>query len=209
MCIIAIPKLPMDWEIWEKYLRNMSKHNPDGNGIIYENNNGSIFWAKGVDINWIRWRIESLSKSINRIYIHCRAASHGVVSKRMTHPFLVSPDRDMYLQEGQLHENEALIMQNGVFSTLPENKSKSDTAIMCETIRRYTPVIESAESLINLLMPISPASKLIVASTKDGIWRTTNFIKDEHGFFSNTTHIKPKQRLTRVVFDLASSKLSN
>jgi len=209
MCIIAIPTFPMDWEVWDKYLRNMAKHNPDGNGIIYELNDGSIRWNKGVRIADIRDILVYNSERMTRAYIHCRAASHGVIGKRMTHPFLVSPNRDIYQQEGTLLKGEALIMQNGVFSTLPEHKSKSDTAVMCETIKNYTPHVRNAESLINLLMPISPTSKLVVASTKDGIWRTTNFIKEDRGFFSNTTHIKPKQRLTRVVFDLASSKLSN
>ena len=99
----------------------------------------------------------------------------------------------MFLMEGRLQHGEALIMQNGLFSTLPEHKKKSDTAIMCETLTNYTDGNFNAEKVINLLMIVSPLSKFVVAST-ESIWRTMNFVKDEYGLFSNTTHLKPKPK---------------
>lgn len=194
MCIIAIPKLPIkDFDVWGGFLKNMVKNNPDGNGVIYEWKNSEIWWNKNVSINDIKDIM--LTKSLNRLYIHCRAASHGIINKKMMHPFLISPDRDIYLDHGALKKGEALLMQNGIFSTLPTHKVKSDTAIMCETIKAYNPYIRSGEKLVYFLMNISPASKFVAASPIDGIWRTTNFVQSEYGLFSNNTHIKPKVRI--------------
>ena len=202
MCIIAIPNLPItDFDVWGGLLKNMVKNNPDGNGVIYELKNGELWWNKNMSINDIKDVM--VMRNLSRLYIHCRAASHGVINRKMMHPFLISHDRDISTQSGQLQKGEALLMQNGIFSTLPTHKIKSDTAVMCESIKAYTPYIKSAEKLVTFLMNISPASKFVAASPIDGIWRTTNFIKSEHGIFSNNTHIKPKERYVgRVLNDI-------
>lgn len=195
MCIIAIPKLPIiNKKRWDDHLSNMIENNPDGNGVIYELNNGEIYWDKDISREGIH-RI-TVMPNLYSLYVHCRVASHGAVNCDMVHPFLISPVRDMYLSSGRLRKGEALVMQNGIFSTLLDDNIKSDTAIMCEAIKKYSGSVDSAEKLISLLMTIAPNSKFIVASTEDKVWRTTNFNKYEYGHFSNTTHIRPKAKIT-------------
>lgn len=191
MCIIAIPNMPiLDRTRWSKKLDLMIKDNPDGNGVICELDTGDITWYKGI----AKSDILNISKMLNpkRMYLHCRAASHGTIIKEMTHPFLISPNRNMYLSNGQLLQGEALVMQDGVFPTLQTDDVKSDTALMCETIKKYGKV-ESAKSLITLLMTIAPMSKFVVA-TLGGVWRTINFTKYADGYYSNNTHIAPKAK---------------
>lgn len=121
----------------EKNIGEMWKANPDGAGIMWREENGTVSFAKGF------MKLKEFEKFIadNRdrlehaeCALHFRITTHGGTSKGNCHPFVVDSAADPHLLTGNA---KRILMHNGVLPLVPRRKDISDSAELALRIGRY------------------------------------------------------------------------
>jgi hypothetical protein len=109
MCVIIVAqkRLPSEAE-----LRRVWYRNDDGAGVAWVER-GKVKWVKGL------MRLDDVIELLPQIKLpsvwHFRSATHGGVSKELTHPFLISPKAPFSNPlKGVLKAGESLLFHNGV-----------------------------------------------------------------------------------------------
>jgi predicted glutamine amidotransferase len=144
--------------------------NKDGVGLIWINGK-NVFWKKGfMNLEDLKSFLKGLN--FDEIFVHFRMATSGERSVEMTHPFLISEKRDN-LTEGELLENEVLLMENGVtneiFSVADfleiERDNKSDTFLISEVFKKLG--IFDVEEIKRKLKKIDNSSKFVLVAKQN------------------------------------------
>lgn len=151
MCIIIYTESGA--KIPETVLRDQWDANSDGAGIMYSDGK-NIYHTKGLmSYNDFMVAYHSALKITNKIAIHFRKKSHGVVSEDNTHPFLVNKNIGL--------------MHNGTISRCsPEKKDhRSDTAIFADKLSSLLEELNDSalfsEKFLDFIQPFVGLSRIL------------------------------------------------
>jgi len=207
--------------------RQYDNNNNDGIGIVYFDKSINKWKWKKFEKDKYNEFIEYYrnlknDKNITKIAIHLRNATSGETNLINTHPFLISKNRDISLNEGILNDNEILIMENGVSSEIfkiynfmfNENIDKnkySDTYTIALTFRKMNLFdIRKIAEKINVL---DDTSRFLLISNKKvvflGEWHNynDNVLISNYGYYGyygyyrvdNTKRLNISERIERKI----------
>jgi predicted glutamine amidotransferase len=113
MCQIVVIK--NSEKLSREFLSEQHILNSDGVGFCYFKN-GKWYWKKFLDFE--SFYNFYTNCNYQRAIIHFRLGTFGSKSLSNVHPFLISTEREIDLNEGILNDNEILLMQNGITNTI-------------------------------------------------------------------------------------------
>lgn len=199
MCIAIL--LPSGKAIDKDTLITCNIANPDGFGFAYFNEDNKICIKKEVDEKKILKRIDKFIE-IREIYIdkpflvHFRIATHGKISKRCTHPFVVN-DETIFCHNGILRYDYGVDRMSLDSDTMMFNKNILQR-LEKNCLRK---MIEGKNNVLFNLMEgyIGSGNKMILLN-KDGNFKIINEkagVWDNGIWYSNTSY-KPKPKVTVI-----------
>lgn len=185
MCILATALKGAEFST--EVLQAMFYANDDGAGWAYAKD-GKIYYSKGyTNVNKFVKAVQKLPKDVERM-VHCRIATHGGVTKPLTHPFPITRDyAKMEMLSGVLSSGY-ILGHNGILSNfIPTDKSHSDTEELVRCLANVKTDIMSEEyrDIIDILIK---GSRVAILNTNGEIKRYgTGWTYDNGIYFSNTT----------------------
>jgi hypothetical protein len=144
MCLIIARKMNTE-AIPENYIRNASRNNPDGFGIVAKHGE-SVITLKDVEMKSTLDAIRDLEKANAEFVAHFRYRTHGEIDEENTHPFKLA--------------GENYLAHNGQINIATPQKGKSDTWHFAESIIRSKVAMRPA----NLLRFFEKRAKLLAGS---------------------------------------------
>lgn len=193
MCILAVATAGAMFP--RETLEDMFLANPDGAGWAYAKD-GKIYFSKGyTSANKFIKAVLKLPEDAERM-VHCRIATHGGVSKELTHPFPVSESyAKMEMLSGVLSSGY-ILAHNGILSNFTPDKSHSDTEELVRCLANLKCDIMGAEmrDIINALVH---GSRVAILNTDgkinrygtgwtqiDGIWYSNTYFRGRSAYRS-------------------------
>ena len=183
MCILAIASAGVAFP--RDTLNDMFRANPDGAGWAYAKD-GKIYYAKGyTSANKFIKAIQKLPTDVERM-IHCRIATHGGISKGLTHPFpLTGSYGEMERLSGTLSRGYVLA-HNGVLSNFTTIANHSDTEELVKALYN-TKCDIMREDMRPLINAVVSGSRVAILNTDGKINRYgTGWTQCEGLWVSNT-----------------------
>ena len=183
MCVLAIANAGA--EFTRDTLSAMFYANDDGAGWAYAKD-GKIYFSKGyTNVNKFIKAVLKLPVDCERM-VHCRIATHGGISKPLTHPFPVSRDyRKMEMLNGVLSSGY-ILAHNGILSNFSPAQNHSDTEelVRCLANVKCDLMGEDMREIINTLIA---GSRVAILNTDGKINRYgTGWTQIDGIWFSNT-----------------------
>lgn len=128
MCIIAVKPAGVEWPTWNT-LRQCWERNPDGAGLMYNDEFGNVVIEKGF-MEWSDFRhkikqIKRLCTSQTCVVMHFRIKTHGEVSRECCHPFPLEGSLEL-LRRTEIRARMG-VAHNGVITGRDTSAKKSDT----------------------------------------------------------------------------------
>lgn len=124
MCILAVAEAGAVFS--RDILEDMFFANSDGAGWAYAKN-GKIYFSKGyTSVNKFIKAVQKMPSSVARM-VHCRIATHGGVSKPLTHPFPISRSYAKMEALSGTMSSGYILAHNGILSNFTPDASHSDT----------------------------------------------------------------------------------
>lgn len=158
MCIIAIK--PAGVKISNTKLFNMWMNNPHGAGFMYAKD-GKLVTVKGL-MTFPDLLTAYQSVQDEKVVLHYRWRTHGLISKRLTHPFMVNDNIGM--------------VHNGVIPRMQATRKESDTSVYARLLkeRAFDPMthLDDLENRISTLIEV--AYSRLVFMNGDGKIRVVN-----------------------------------
>lgn len=194
MCIIVVKPAGQRFPAW-KTLKRCFEENPDGSGIMWNDNEGKVHIKKGfMTYAEFRKALKGVKQTItddNAVVMHFRIKTHGEVSKECCHPFPLAGKLDM------LRELECVsdfgIAHNGVITNMVTNNKKSDT--MDYIINVLYPMYKLAgenwtsdKYVRNVIERTLGYSRLAIIDGTGDCTMIGSFIEDDGCFYSNSSY---------------------
>lgn len=182
--------------------------NPDGAGIGWRvDGKYPIHIEKGFMV-WSDferyWKSTDMQSYDGDLFIHFRITTHGGTSAGNTHPFPVC-NSDTILKSTTISCNH-MLMHNGVLPITPDNKSISDTMMLCKLIARGG-FEKTPTQLMDLLEDLIGTNKIALMDKDDvylvGLWKDIDGVK-----YSNT-YWQYRQTISSYWGDCSYSKPSD
>jgi predicted glutamine amidotransferase len=162
--------------------------NGDGAGWAYAKD-GKIYFSKGyTNMNKFIKAVQKLPLDVERM-VHCRIATHGGVSKPLTHPFPISRDyAKMEMLNGVLSHGY-ILAHNGILSnfTPPSNHSDTEELVRCLANCKSDIMDEGMRDIINMLIS---GSRVAILNTDGKINRYGTGWTQIDGIWFSNTHFK-------------------
>lgn len=198
MCVLAVATKGAEFS--RDTLSAMFYANSDGAGWAYAKD-GKIYFSKGyTNVNKFIKAVQKLPSDVERM-VHCRIATHGGVSKPLTHPFPISRDyAKMEMLNGVL-SNGYILAHNGILSnfTPPSNHSDTEELVRCLANCKSDIMDEGMREIINMLID---GSRVAILNTDGKINRYgTGWTQIDGIWFSNTHFTYYKGRYTWDEYD--------
>lgn len=185
MCILATAMKGAEFST--ETLRSMFYANDDGAGWAYAKD-GKIYYSKGyTNVNKFIKAVQKLPTDVERM-VHCRIATHGGISKPLTHPFPVTRDYAKMETLSGVLSSGYILGHNGILSNfIPKDKAHSDTEelVRCLANVRADIMSEEYRDIIDILIK---GSRVAILNTDGKIKRYGDGWTYENGiYYSNTT----------------------
>lgn len=179
----------------EEQLEKASLNNPDGFGYAFvmhaNTDKARVVVRKNrryADLKDKFWKDYRRYRARSPFIVHFRYATHGEVSHRMAHPYVLR-DGGAMIHNGIIdmpvtrkHDSDTLMFVNKVVNQLPDNWQYTNTWV--EMVAR---MMESGNKLVFLW----PSATTLVLGEKNGHWK-------DHVWFSNYTYnFAPSKGVTR------------
>lgn len=192
MCVIAIVdnKFNRKFNDLRAIMNKMSSWNSDGCGFAVVRASGVSF-HKEVQYDAFVEKLKCEFDDWERIILHFRKASAGVVSSEMCHPFLISKKRSLYTLSGVLQKGEWLLFHNGHFSfsdkvedLVTNDKNVSDTAILAKLISGL-----DVFTAVKILQAIERFQRMVFVDWKGNLYLIGEFEQYEGILCSNLSWV--------------------
>ena len=190
MCVIAL--ITEDGHLSDNELESMMDTNPDGFGVSWFNNQGTISTKKSMDRKEFSQIVADVQLATNkRVLVHCRIATHGGVCLANVHPFNV--------------DNLTVFAHNGVIDCVevdPEGRI-SDTREFRDTwLKHLSPTWLDNSKLQDSMGEIIGNSKLVFLTSNPRLADDYYIINEYQGewehdetiWFSNLWHRRTQAR---------------
>lgn len=195
MCVIAVKPKGVEL-LSNETLQNCFDNNPDGAGFMY-----NPIGADTVVIEKGLMKLEDLKNKINShnlssenvIVYHFRISTHGGVCPENTHPFPLSQDIESLKAIKII--TDIGIAHNGILSTIPEDKTISDTQEFIKTVLATENIrnglFTQDKAIHKAVMELAKGSRLCVMVGNKLSLLGTGWIRLDSGlFFSNSSYEK-------------------
>lgn len=192
MCVIAA--LPQKKVLTKEQVLTMWKRNDDGGGFAYLHPGGDLKVYKTMDFGQYWSTFNGVQQEFGEqsdILLHFRIATHGVTDLSNVHPFQV--------------DDHTVMAHNGVISSVPNDKVRSDTRVFVEDFLPDLPedwldnkfIVKMVEKFIGqsklMFLTKNPALKKEVyilneqmGTRHDGVWYSNTFSLPTHAKGSYT-----------------------
>jgi hypothetical protein len=179
MCIICIKPAGRPLPDHDDLERSWEA-NPDGAGIMY-NEAGKVHVKKGLMTKEAFFdAYDKLRGRANQtIVFHFRIATHGGVSREMTHPFPVTSDPAL-LKSANVRARYGFA-HNGIFSDLPKEPDFSDSAILVRDYLSMAPMDNRKFVSYFLSRACYGYSKTVVLYADGGFVESGSWERDDAG----------------------------
>lgn len=186
MCVLAVATKGAVFS--RDVLNAMFYANDDGAGWCYAKN-GKIYFSKGyTNVNKFIKAVQKLPTDCERM-VHCRIATHGGISKALTHPFPISRDyAKMEMLSGVLSSGY-ILAHNGILSNFSPAKDHSDTEelVRCLANIKCDIMGDDMRDVINALIS---GSRVAILNTDGKINRYGTGWTQIDGIWFSNTHFK-------------------
>jgi len=200
MCQIVVIK--SNKKLSKEFLNQQFNTNRDGIGFCYFKER-KWYWKKFMNFDEFYNFYENTE--YEKCVIHFRFGTSGSKDVSNVHPFLISKERDIDLNEGVLKDDEILLMQNGVTNkvfniakfVLSEDlreKNYSDTRTIAYLLKKLN--VFDVEEIAKRLAMIDNTSRFAIISNSK-LCLLGNFIKHEKNVYLSSHclyRIKTKKR---------------
>jgi predicted glutamine amidotransferase len=192
MCQIIV--ITNNKKLKREFLHEQFNFNRDGIGFCWYKNR-RWHWKKFLDFN--EFYNFYTSCNYEKAVIHFRLGTSGSRDISNVHPFLISKNRDVDMEEGVLEDNEFLLLQNGVTNEIftiakflleedLKEKNFSDTRTIAYLFKKLN--IFDLEKIEKKLKAIDSSSRFVIITNKKVI-TVGNFTKyDKDVLLSNSCY---------------------
>lgn len=183
MCLIAVKdkgkKLPK-----REYLYNSYLNNKDGIGIALLKEKKQFIYIKKnfKDFDSFYTWIKDNVKTNDKLIIHFRWATHGLVDIGNRHPFPITKNK-VLLRKQELYCNYA-VAHNGVLYQYSHKKYSDTQKFILDILARVKPKLYT-KVVIKLINSYINGDRLAILNKEKGILLIGEFIEDEGIFWSN------------------------
>ena len=184
MCILAVASAGATFS--RDTLKRMWYANDDGAGWAYAKD-GKIYYAKGyTNANKFIKAVLKLPIDCERM-VHCRIATHGGVTKGLTHPFPISRDYTRLEMLSGTLSHGYILAHNGILNNFKPDKNHSDTEELARCLANIKCDImgEDMRDIINTLVI---GSRVAILNTDGRINRYGSGWTERGGIWYSNMH---------------------
>ena len=186
MCVLAVATAGAQFS--RDILNAMFYANDDGAGWAYAKD-GKIYFSKGyTNVNKFIKAVQKLPTDCERM-VHCRIATHGGISRELTHPFPVSRDYAKMETLSGVLSSGYILAHNGILSNFTPDAKHSDTEelVRCLANCKCDIMGDDMRDLINNLIA---GSRVAILNTDGKINRYGTGWTQMNGIWFSNTHFK-------------------
>lgn len=211
MCIIVVK--PSGSVLPQKNtLRSCFENNNDGAGYVFQRKGDNILYLKKGFMKFKPlWKaLSKLNiKDEDRIIIHFRIGTSGLMNAKMCHPFVVGEEPDKYGMVDGMTKN-LVVAHNGVISNLSGGKKLSDTALLVKNILSSTIVQKGLYkdlAIQELIETFIDSGRLAFLHPSKGIMLLGDgWLKAKSGVYYSNTGYKKKTYVFKGAWDGLSKR---